>query len=152
MDQLANCSHCGQLSRVNHRELCPQCNHNLDLNMNLIMTYLRGNRKATPEDINAHTQIPLELIKKYIMEGRILTHDYPNLNYACYFCEERITKGYLCKQCASKLLLEFKDMLEKEGYASIEDYVRKDIVKNRVPRELEKYVVESKNVRKQNDA
>ncbi|MFD2673219.1 hypothetical protein [Marinicrinis sediminis] len=99
------------------------------------------------EEVSQATRVPIETIRKYVMEGRILTHEYPNLAYACYFCEELITKGYLCKVCATKFLMEFQEVLMKEGYTSIDDYVKRSQSGKRIPA-LDRYVVESKNTRK----
>lgn len=111
--------------------------------MKIISAYLKKNRSASLEQLSDETGLTLHMVKKYLMEGRILVSDYPNLNYPCYFCEERIHKGYLCKNCSTKLMLEFRDMLLREGHESIEDYIRSTSTGRKLP-ELDRYIVEGR--------
>ena len=73
----------------------------------------RENRAATMEQIVEATDVPEELLLKFIKSGRIQVKQFPNLGYPCDKCGVIIQTGKLCESCATELRKEI-DLHEKE--------------------------------------
>lgn len=111
-----NCSRCGKIFQKFFSSLCADCYAYIQNELERCTQYLKKNQDSTIEEVSQGTDVSIRKIIQFINEGKLYASDYPNLNYECYFCTQKITRGYLCKDCAFKIKLEVKHLLLEDGY------------------------------------
>ncbi|MFA9558918.1 TIGR03826 family flagellar region protein [Evansella sp. AB-rgal1] len=105
MAELANCSSCGKVFVKALRPICNDCNKEVDGKFQIVYDYLRKreNRSASLHEVHKDTEVEIDLIYKFIREGRIHLRDFPNLGYPCEKCEALIREGKLCTDCQNDI-------------------------------------------------
>lgn len=101
---IKNCPQCGRIFAIGMRDLCPHCAKEIDDQFERCYQYLRENRGATMRDLSDETGVPINLIMKFIREGRISLSELPNLAYPCDVCEKPIRKGVMCDSCRQRFV------------------------------------------------
>ncbi|MCZ8520607.1 MULTISPECIES: flagellar protein [Paenibacillus] len=118
MLKVANCPQCGQVYQKNIRELCQDCCRSLDTELSRCEAFLRGNRKATTEELLAGTGVPLKRITAFLKENRLHLASYPALTYPCNSCQAPIRQHHLCCTCRVRIVTDLRVLKEKEAKAA----------------------------------
>jgi predicted amidophosphoribosyltransferase len=111
---VANCPGCGKVFQKNLRNLCLDCVKSLQNEFDTCDRYLRGNRRATTEQLSMATGVSVKQIIIWVKEKRLPEIDYPNLKYPCNSCSEPIRQQELCSSCRVRLTKDIHEMHAKE--------------------------------------
>ncbi|PYI51173.1 TIGR03826 family flagellar region protein [Paenibacillus flagellatus] len=111
---LANCPQCGKVYVKNSYNICPSCLKELEEQYRKCADYLRKNRGCTLKELSEGTGVSVNLIIRFIREGRIAAKDAPNVLVPCESCGEPVKEGPLCANCRSKLSKDVHNMREDE--------------------------------------
>lgn len=104
-----NCPRCGAIFNKNLRNLCPSCIKEMDDMLNVCERYMWRHDKATTEQLQQATGIPMDIILKFIKEDRKLRPKYyPNLTYPCEKCGRGIREARICVQCGTSFQEAFR--------------------------------------------
>ena len=109
MPDLVNCANCDSIMVANQfRDICQDCYKEEEKQFETVHKYMRKreNRAATMDQIVEATEVPEELLLKFIKNGRIQVKQFPNLGYPCDKCGSIIQTGKLCASCAAELRKE----------------------------------------------
>lgn len=125
INQLANCPKCGKLFVKGIRDICPACWQLEEKAFVKVVTYLRDpqHKGATIYEASEATGVSVQLITKFIRQGRISLKQYPDLGYPCEACGQLTKDGNLCSDCRTKFtssVQKLKAEMERKGIA-IED-------------------------------
>lgn len=118
MPDLVNCPSCGKIMvRNQFRDMCQECYIEEEKLFEIVYKYMRKrvNRTATMTQVVEATEVPEELILKFIKSGRIRVTEFPNLGFPCEKCGSIIQKGKLCDRCVSRLKSEIAQHEEEEA-------------------------------------
>ncbi|MEI7025643.1 flagellar protein [Paenibacillus sp. y28] len=113
-----HCSSCGKVYQRNVRQLCQDCIHQADSNLDKCLSFLRRDKKASSQSLSDHTGVPIKEITRFLREGKILIVDFPNLTYACASCGGPIRQHKLCSPCSEWLSRDIRNMFEAERKAA----------------------------------
>ncbi|HJV45610.1 MAG TPA: flagellar protein [Bacillota bacterium] len=107
------------------RNICPDCIRREEEEYLSLANYLRENKGCTLVELSEATKVPIPQIRKYIIEGRIIISDNPNIEYSCESCGAMIKKGKTCSKCtetinqlASEAEKRFADPKKQENKSS----------------------------------
>lgn len=110
---LANCRNCGRLFNQVSRDICPICEKEEEQLFYDIRAYLKEHRNATTYEVSEATGAPINLIIRFIKEGRLTVSSNPHLAYPCERCGQLITQGRFCKKCTAELQKDLDALKEK---------------------------------------
>ncbi len=101
MAELKNCASCGAIFAKTIRDICPACYQAEEEAFQKVYGFMmkRKNREAMIPEIVEATEVPEELIIKFIKQQRLRAAQFPNLTYPCERCAEPITDGRICENC-----------------------------------------------------
>lgn len=106
------CKNCGKLLLESYmKDLCSVCEAQLIFDD--VRDYIRS-EKVNEYDVAEHFQIPLEMVRQWIKEGRIEYKERGEktiMNAYCQRCGAKVTFGTLCQKC----LKEMND--QRKGYS-----------------------------------
>ncbi len=110
MAEIANCARCDAVFVKGIRDICPDCHKEEEKAFDIVYQFLRQkkNREATMAEIVEATGVEEAWIIKFIKEKRLLTTQFPSLNFPCEKCGDPITQGRLCSSCAKELKAELE--------------------------------------------
>ncbi|MFB4165209.1 TIGR03826 family flagellar region protein [Alteribacillus sp. JSM 102045] len=105
MQNLENCPRCGTLFVKSLRPICKDCYKAIEEKFQTVYTFIRKreNRQATMLEVVEGTGVEREDITRFIKEGRIHLHQFPNLDYPCESCGKGIRKGRICSSCRGEI-------------------------------------------------
>ena len=112
---LANCPRCGKLFARHFRDICQNCQRELESEYEVCIEYLRKNKGATITVLSEETGVSIRQITRFIREGRISLFNAPNLSYPCEVCGVLIRDGSMCDNCRSRLRTEVRNMETDEA-------------------------------------
>lgn len=101
---IANCPRCGKIFARGFRDVCANCNKDIEREYEQCVDYLRENRGATVNEVSEATGVSVRQITKFIREGRISLIDTPNLDYPCEACGQPIRHGNICDDCRKRFM------------------------------------------------
>lgn len=105
MAELQNCPRCGKIFVKNLRDVCTECHKKEEENFQAVYQYVRKkeNRMASIVEVEEGTGVKEELIVKFIKQGRLQIHMFPNLSYPCESCGKQIREGRICSACKGNI-------------------------------------------------
>lgn len=106
---LANCPRCGRLFARHFRDICQNCNAEIEKEYEVCAEYLRKNKGATITVLSEETGVSIKQITRFIKEGRISLYNAPNLSYPCEVCGVLIREGNMCGNCLNRLRAEVQN-------------------------------------------
>lgn len=115
---LINCKQCGRLFNRVAKDICPDCIKKETDEFSKVSEYLRKNRGASPVEVHEATEVELEIIYRFIREGRLVST--PNMTYPCDRCGNPTTMGRFCKKCTDELQSQFGRAAEQAS-SSVEE-------------------------------
>jgi predicted nucleic acid-binding Zn-ribbon protein len=98
---ITTCTKCGHLFKKTTSVLCPTCIHDEDEIFDKVKQYIRQNRAATADEIANSLGISLQVVAKFIKEGRLI--EFENTTYPCEHCGRLIITGKYCLDCLKLL-------------------------------------------------
>ena len=110
MAELTNCARCDAVFVKEIRDICRNCYNKEEKAFQTVYQFLRQrkNREATMTEIVEATGVKEAWISKFIKEKRLLTSQFPKLNYPCEKCSSPIIRGRLCSSCSEELKEDLK--------------------------------------------
>lgn len=105
MADLTNCPRCDKLFVKSLREVCPDCYKKEEEDFRIVYDFVRKreNRRASVLEVEEATGVPEKLIYKFVKQGRISVHSFPNLSYPCESCGKPIKEGRICDACRGNI-------------------------------------------------
>lgn len=143
MGELENCPLCDKLFVKSLRDVCQDCLKEEEEQFQKVYQFVRKreNRTATIKEVEEGTGVKEKLITKFVKQGRISVHSFPNLGYPCESCGKIIREGRICGACkgnittglgrleSEKRFAERKkreEMSKYTTYHSLNDKIKKD--------------------------
>ncbi|MEH7251815.1 flagellar protein [Neobacillus niacini] len=96
--KLGNCPKCRKLY-LRIREICDDCYQKQDEDYLKVAVYLREYPGTTIQVLSDETAVSIAQIRHFIMIGRIIMGNFPNLSYPCETCGNMIKTGRTCSSC-----------------------------------------------------
>ncbi|MFI2857112.1 TIGR03826 family flagellar region protein [Paenibacillus sp. JSM ZJ436] len=106
---IGNCPRCGRLYALNLRELCGDCQKEIEQEYTRCAEYLREEKGATIHQVSDATGVSSKQITRFIREGRISLLDAPNMAYPCELCGVLIRENSMCNPCRNRLTKEIRE-------------------------------------------
>lgn len=105
MPDLLNCPRCNKIFVKNFRDVCPDCYKQEEEDFQAVYQFVRKkeNRMASILEVEEATEVEQALIYKFIKQGRISLHSFPNLSYPCEACDTMIREGRICSVCKGNI-------------------------------------------------
>lgn len=105
MGELQNCPRCDKLFVKNFRDVCQDCFKEEEELFQKVYQFVRKkeNRMASIKEVEEGTGVEEELIIKFVKQGRISVHSFPNLAYPCESCGKMIREGRICYLCGGNI-------------------------------------------------
>lgn len=142
MAELENCPRCDKIFVKNLRDVCQDCFKIEEADFQAVYQFVRKreNRQASMLEVEEETGVKENLIVKFIKQGRLQLHTFPNLFYPCESCKKKIREGRICDDCKSnitkglnrveseKKFAERKNLEEKSKfttYHSLDDKIKR---------------------------
>ncbi|CAG7634037.1 hypothetical protein PAESOLCIP111_03525 [Paenibacillus solanacearum] len=111
---VVNCYRCGKIHIKNSYNMCPNCIKEVEQQYLKCTEYLRQNKQCTLQELSDATGVPVNVITKFIREGRISIRSNPNVVYHCEVCGTDIREGTICESCRARLAKEASHIQEDE--------------------------------------
>lgn len=106
---IRNCRKCGKVYAYDGHRICRACRKAEEEDFQRVKEYLYDNPGATVQEISDETETSVQMIMKYLREGRLqLRDENHNLILDCEKCGKPIRTGRFCERCADALEKEFK--------------------------------------------
>ncbi|MCP3772527.1 flagellar protein [Paenibacillus sp. MZ04-78.2] len=115
MLKVANCPNCGKVFQKNLRNLCQDCIDQVHGDFDRCEAYLRGNRKATTEELSRATGVSAKRIAEFIVSNRLPVAYYSGLTYPCNSCGSPIKQHHLCNSCRIRIVNDIHKMNQQEA-------------------------------------
>ena len=96
--KLGNCPNCGKLF-LRIRNLCDDCLKKQEEDYLKSAAYLREHPGVSIQELSEATGVSTIQIRQFILSGRILAENFPNLSYPCEVCGRQIQTGKICNKC-----------------------------------------------------
>lgn len=132
---LGNCPKCGKLYALNLRDMCSDCQKEIELEYQDCAEFLRETKGATIHEVSEATGVSIRQITKFIREGRISIANAPNLSYPCEVCGTLIRESNMCESCRTRLTKDLRrvtnDPSDKNGPNKKDDYTYRAVDKLR---------------------
>lgn len=119
MAELINCPRCDSLFVKSLRDVCPNCHKKEEEDFRKVYEYVRKreNRMASVPEVEEATGVPEKLIQKFVKQGRISVHSFPNLEYPCESCGKMIKEGRICAACKGNITSGLNRMDSERKFA-----------------------------------
>ena len=101
---IQNCRRCGKVFVSTGSPICQDCVKKEDEQFDVVKKYLTENPGSSVESISRDTGIPVELVARFVRQGRIVGTGQENTGSSvCSICKRPISKGKICARCYSAL-------------------------------------------------
>jgi uncharacterized protein len=85
------------------RDICDECYKKQEDDYQKVATFLRDQPGTTIQELSDETGVTVAQIRHFILIGRILVSDFPNLSYSCEICGKKIKVGRICTSCKDSI-------------------------------------------------
>ncbi|WP_251554538.1 TIGR03826 family flagellar region protein [Neobacillus muris] len=120
--KMGNCPRCKKLY-LKIRDICEECYQKQETEFQAVSGYLREHKGSTLQEVSEATEVSIAQIRQFILSGRIMLVQFPNLTYPCEICGTEIRKGRTCSSCTetAKQLADNlnKTVDEKKSYLRV---------------------------------
>lgn len=113
MAQLGNCPRCRKLY-LKIRDICDECYQKQEHDFVKVAAHLREDPGDTIQEVSDATKVSVGQIRQFILQGRILASNFPNLSYPCEICGTLIHKGKTCKNCMNTIHKQTNSIVKAE--------------------------------------
>jgi hypothetical protein len=101
-------------SSRNGQLFCSKCRPNDDDDFRIVREYVYDHPNSTVRDVHEATEVPEELILKFLRQGRLTLKD-DGVGLECERCGTSISSGRFCDNCAYELKNGFQNAFMDEG-------------------------------------
>ncbi|ADL11794.1 flagellar protein [Acetohalobium arabaticum] len=114
---LKNCERCGQVFASDRKEICRDCEQEVEENFGKVRDYIYDHGQATIPEVHEETGVSVKEIKQFIREGRLVEYDM-DISVECKRCGTDIKSGDYCSDCREEL---------SQGLASKKKKIKQDL-------------------------
>ncbi|WP_105616954.1 MerR family transcriptional regulator [Vallitalea okinawensis] len=101
------CRRCRALFNYIHGDIiCPKCKDQEEVDFKVVRKYLRQNPKSTIHQTVNETEVNVQLINKFLREGRLEITDDSPIGIDCQRCGVMIKSGQFCEDCQNEIKKE----------------------------------------------
>lgn len=125
-----NCKKCRKLFNYNGDPLCPSCAKEMEDKFFEVREYIYKNPTASMSMVAEENEIPLQQIKKWVRQERLIFSKDSGISIDCESCGKPILTGRFCKECQRKMTDKFSGVyvekveVKKEGKSSSKGKMR----------------------------
>lgn len=105
-----NCKKCKKLFNYSGDPLCPACAKEMEEKFFEVRQYIYDNPTATMSLVAEENDVPIQQIKKWVRQERLLFSKDSGISIDCESCGKPILTGRYCKECKSKMTDKFSSM------------------------------------------
>jgi predicted amidophosphoribosyltransferase len=120
---MINCERCGKLFSSLSSRLCEECREEEERMLRRAKDELYRNPGLGVMDLVQRLDIPVEVVEKFIREGRLVLRSRESVVLRCEMCGKEITSGKRCSDCEAKLRKMARDIyretVTREGMYSL---------------------------------
>lgn len=127
--KLGNCPRCGRLY-LRTLDICDHCRQKQEDDFMRVAEHLRQFPGCSIQELSEATEVTISQIRQFILSGRILAGNFPQLTYPCENCGDPINSGKICPKCMKSVegLKSKIDQTEDSGanhHRKTEGYISK---------------------------
>lgn len=105
-----NCKKCRKLFNYSGDPLCPACAKEMEDKFFEVRQYINDNPTATMSVVAEENDIPMQQIKKWVRQERLLFSKESGISIDCESCGKPILTGRYCRECKGKMTDKFSSV------------------------------------------
>ena len=102
-----NCKKCRMLFNYSGDPLCPACAKEMEDKFFEVRKFINENPTATMSIVAEENDIPMQQIKKWVRQERLIFSKDSGISIDCESCGRPIRTGRYCKECQKKMTDKF---------------------------------------------
>lgn len=104
MPEVKNCRRCKKIFMyVTGAQLCVACKKLDEEDFEKVRNFVRDFPGATVQEVSRETEVPTQMIYRYLKEGRLEVSESSPIALQCENCGARVKSGRFCINCSKKL-------------------------------------------------
>jgi flagellar operon protein (TIGR03826 family) len=105
MPEVLNCKRCKRIFMYSGTgpKICDACKKLEDEEFERVRNFVRQFPGATAQEVSRETEVPVQLIYRFLKEGRLEVSESSPIALQCENCGVRIKSGRFCINCSKKL-------------------------------------------------
>lgn len=104
MPEVKNCRRCRKIfMHVSGPVICDACKRLEEQDFEKVRAFVRDFPGATVQEVSRETEVPSQLIYRFLKEGRLEVAESSPIALQCESCGVRIKSGRFCIGCSKKL-------------------------------------------------
>lgn len=120
---MVNCERCGKVFSSISSRLCEECREEEERMLKRAKEELYRNPGLGVMDLVQRLDIPVEVVEKFIREGRLVLRSRDSVALRCEMCGKEITSGKRCSECEAKVRKMareiYRETVTREGMYSL---------------------------------
>ena len=104
MDNVKNCRRCGKMYQaIFGKNICPECVKQEEVDFEVARDYVKEHPGSSMQKVSDETGVPVNLLLKFVKEGKIDFSDGESVVAACESCGVPVFSGRYCNNCLSQM-------------------------------------------------
>lgn len=105
MPEVMNCRRCKKIFMYSGvgPKICESCKKQEDEDFEKVRAFVREYPGATAQEVSQATEVPVQLIYRFLKDGRLEVSESSPIALQCENCGVRIRSGRFCVACSKKL-------------------------------------------------
>lgn len=104
MPEVKNCRRCRKIFMYSTGpQICDACRKLEDEEFEKVRIFVRDFPGATVQEVSSETEVPIQLIYRFLKEGRLEVSESSPIALQCENCGIRIKSGRFCITCSKRL-------------------------------------------------
>ncbi|MGI6084083.1 MAG: flagellar operon protein YvyF [Acetivibrionales bacterium] len=104
MPEVKNCRRCRRIfMHTTGPQICDACKKIEEEEFERVRLFVRDFPGATIQEVSRETQVPIQLIYRFLKEGRLEVSESSPIALLCENCGVRIKSGRFCITCSKRL-------------------------------------------------
>lgn len=129
MPEVKNCRKCKRIFMyTTGPQICEACKKQEEDEFEKVRLFVRDFPGATIQEVARETEVPIQLIYRFLKEGKLEVTEGSAIALQCENCGARIKSGRFCIECSKRLA---KDMIQ--AGRSLQDSVRNESMRDKEP-------------------
>ncbi|MCX7774182.1 MAG: flagellar operon protein YvyF [Clostridia bacterium] len=122
MPEVRNCKRCKRIFMfTTGPQICEACKKLEEDDFEKVRLFVRDFPGATIQEVSRETEVPTQLIYRFLKDGRLEVTEASPISLQCENCGSRIKSGRFCVTCSKKLAT---DMMN--AGRSLKDNIKSD--------------------------
>ena len=105
-----NCKMCGAIFNFDGSPLCQKCRRTMEEKFSVVKEYILKNPSCLISVISEETEVPFQLLKRWIREERLSFSKESGVVIQCEKCGAPILTGRFCKECKRTMTRSFENL------------------------------------------